>query len=230
MISPNGLLLFQQKEGRHGLFISLSNRAVPGLLPPGNRRYAAMPARRAPRLREGPRHLPCGGHRGSAGPGALRRRQHRERGRLGQPEHSGPCGPRAGFCRNLCLSAGRTADGGRRGGPAHRGAVFEYGAPAAHLSLRLRPPCGAHPQPAGRDIAEEPRALPPHFPHLAQNHPRAAAVLPFRPGAAGKQPQLRHSLRPPAAGGLPWRGPQRAFRRAGPDARGRPHPFPQKRI
>ena len=44
------------------------------------------------------------------------------------------------------------------------------------------------------------------------------------------QPRLRHSLRPPAAGGLPWRGPQRAFRRAGPDARGRPHPFPQKRI
>ena len=27
---------------------------------------------------------------------------------------------------------------------------------------------------------------------------------------------------------LPWRGPQRAFRRAGPDARGRPHPFTAK--
>ena len=42
MISPNGSLLFQQKEGRHGLSISLPNRAVPGLLPPGNRRYAAI--------------------------------------------------------------------------------------------------------------------------------------------------------------------------------------------
>ena len=108
--------------------------------------------------------------------------------RLGQPEHSGPGRPRAGFCRNLCLSAGRTADGGRRGGRSRtRRCCFSIRrACCSTCPSACAHHAGAHPQPAGRDIAEEPRALPPDFPHLAQNHPRAAAVLPFRPGACGK--------------------------------------------
>ncbi|MFR9161118.1 MAG: Crp/Fnr family transcriptional regulator [Ruthenibacterium lactatiformans] len=56
--------------------------------------------------------------------------------------------------------------------------------------------------------------------HTSPKTIRGRCCPTFPPRRCGKQPKLRHSLRPPAAGGLPWRGPQRAFRRAGPDARG----------
>ena len=201
------------------LFLSQTG-VVPGC--PRNRRYAAMPAPSAAFTRR-TASFAMRGHRGSAGPGALRRRQHRERGRLGQPEHSGPCGPRAGFCRNLCLSAGRTADGGRRG-PAHRG-VFEY----ARL-LRTCPSACAHHAALIRNLLAVTSQKNPRSP-AAFSTPRPKTIrgrllsIFLCPGAAGKQPQLRYSSTA-SSWRITWRDRSALSAELG-RMRGGPHPFPQ---
>ena len=206
--------------------VPCSNAAVQRIETRTNRSDARMSRSTRTPLRRRRAHPSDGRRHHDGGTRPRRRRAHRERRRLGQRERARRQGDRRDVRRGV-RSRARRAPHGRRGcSGGHDRPVPEPFQGARHVLPRMPAPQPDQHEHDCDHRAAEPCALAPHTPRRPEDHPRQGARLPVRRCRAGGQAGVRHPLRPPTAGRLPGRRPQRPFRRALAHAEGGPHRDP----
>lgn len=130
-------------------------------------------------------------------PGPLRRRQNRDRRRLGQCHSPFACGPRSRIRRSVRVRSRRAPFGQRRGHARQRDPFSRSSSHRENVPIIVRPPFPDRHEPTVRHRTQERAVLAPQPAYRAEDHQGKSPGIPFIAGQPRPIEGIHHSFQPP---------------------------------